>query len=588
MSNPVAGEKFDYIIVGGGTAGSVLANKLSSDGTKKVLLLEAGGSGDPLEVAIPAGLTRLFKHPILDWGLNTLTQRQLKDREVYLARGKLLGGSSCTNATLYHRGSAADYDSWNLEGWSAREVLPYFVKAEDNERGSDAFHGTGGVMRVENPRYTNPLHDVFFKTAANAGISQNNDFNDWSKPQTGYGAFQVTQKGGERADMYRMALKPAMNRGNLKVVTNARTTAINFDPSSKGGQPRAAGVSFNTTGEGKSFAAETKDNGEVLLCAGTVHSPHLLMLSGVGPRQLLSDYNIPVVADLAGVGSNLQDHPAVVYAARMKPEHDNITVTSEIYDQNNNFKLGALLQYLLQKKGPLATTGCDRGAFVSTTGSGEPDLQMRFVPGFALDPDGVGSYIKFGELKKQGLSWPSGVTFQLLACRPKSRGSVGLRSADPFTAPAININWLSDAAGEDMATLKAALRLSRQLAATNPLAEYLTVEGFPGPDVQDDDQLEAYIRRTAHSGNALVGTCKMGRAPSDGSVVDSRDLTVFGVDGLRVVDASVMPSIPGGQTGAPVVMLAERAAELLVGARKVVGGGVPSAPSSSPRVPAGV
>ncbi|GFR43618.1 hypothetical protein Agub_g4717 [Astrephomene gubernaculifera] len=556
-------DKYDYILVGGGTAGCVLANKLSADGKKKVLVLEAGPSGDALEVAVPAGITRLFAHPVLDWGMSSLTQKQLVSREVYLARGRLLGGSSGTNATLYNRGSAADYDSWGLPGWSSREVLDWFVKAECYAEGPKPYHGQSGSMHVEQPRYQNPLHEEFFRAAAAAGLPANPDFNDWSRPQDGYGEFQVSQRRGERADTYRTHLKPVMGRGNLKVITGARTTKVHIEKGAGGARTR--GVEFATQQFGERYSAELAPGGEVLMCAGAVHTPHLLMLSGVGPGAALREQGVGVVADLAGVGANLQDHPAAVLAARAKPEFERLSVTSEIYDSRCNLRPGALAAYLLGRRGPLATTGCDHGAFVRTSAATtqQPDLQVRFVPGCALDPDGVKAYIAFGELKKQGRAWPGGITMQLLAIRPKSRGSIGLKAADPFINPAININYFS--APEDLATLKAGLRLARDIARQEPLRKYLEEETFPGERASSEQDLEDYLRRTAHSGNALVGSCAMGTSPAAGAVVSATDLKVFGVEGLRVADASVLPRIPGGQTAAATVMVAERAAAMLRG-----------------------
>ncbi|KAG2445644.1 hypothetical protein HXX76_000254 [Chlamydomonas incerta] len=515
-----------------------------------------------MEVAVPAGITRLFAHPVMDWGMSSLTQKQLVAREIYLARGRMLGGSSGSNATLYHRGSAADYDAWGLEGWSSKEVLDWFVKAECYANGPKPYHGTGGSMNTEQPRYENVLHDEFFKAAAAAGLPANPDFNDWSRPQDGFGEFQVSQKKGERADTYRTYLKPAMARGNLKVVIGARATKVNIEKGSSGA--RTTGVEYATQQFGDRFTAELAPGGEVLMCSGAVHTPHLLMLSGVGPAATLREHGIDVVSDLSGVGQNLQDHPAAVLAARAKPEFEKLSVTSEVYDDKCNVRLGAVAQYLFQRRGPLATTGCDHGAFVRTSSSlAQPDLQMRFVPGCALDPDGVKSYIVFGELKKQGRAWPGGITLQLLAIRAKSKGSIGLKAADPFINPAININYFSDPA--DLATLVQAVKMARQIAAQEPLKKYLQEETFPGERAASDKDLEEYIRRTVHSGNALVGTAAMGASPAAGAVVSSADLKVFGVEGLRVVDASVLPRIPGGQTGAATVMVAERAAALLRG-----------------------
>lgn len=531
-----------------------------------MLVLEAGPSGDAVEVAVPAGITRLFAHPVLDWGMRSLTQKQLVAREIYLARGRLLGGSSGTNATLYHRGTPADYDAWGLEGWASKDVLDWFVKAENYVDGPKPYHGTGGSMSVEQPRYQNVLHEEFFRAAAAAGVPSNPDFNDWSRPQEGYGEFQVAQRKGERADTYRTYLKPALTRGNLKVVTGARTTRVAIEKGSSGS--RARGVEYATEQFGERHAAELAPGGEVLMCAGAVHSPHLLMLSGVGPAAQLREHGIEVVSDVAGVGQNLQDHPAALVAARAKPEFEQLSVTSEVYDEKCNIRVGAVLQYLFGRRGPLATTGCDHGAFLRTSAShSQPDLQMRFVPGCSLDADGVKAYTVFGELKKQGRKWPGGITMQLLAIRARSKGSVGLKAADPWTNPAIDINYFSDR--EDLETLKRGVRMARDIARQEPLRKYLVEEAFPGDRISSDEDIEEYVRRTVHSGNALVGTCAMG------SVVDAADLGVRGVAGLRVVDASVLPRIPGGQTGAATVMVAERAAAAMTA-------GQPLAPKRTP------
>ncbi|KAF5834678.1 GMC oxidoreductase-domain-containing protein [Dunaliella salina] len=564
------GEKYDAIIVGGGTAGCVLADRLSADENKRVLVLEAGPKGDTWETWVPAGITRLFNHPVLDWGLKTVSQKQLTEREVYLARGKALGGSSCTNATLYHRGTAADYDSWGLEGWKSDELLKWFNQAENFEDGPvSPYHGVGGAMHVERPRYDTPMHENFFKSCANAGLPANPDFNDWSRPQAGYGEFLVSQKKGQRADANRMYLKPAMGRPNLEVVTEARTTKIMFDRAA-GVLPKAVGVQFSQGGANES--AQLAEGGEVLMCSGAVHSPHLLQLSGIGPAAQLQQLGIEVVSDLPGVGQNLQDHPATLVGCLTAEEFDDLAVTSQIYNKKSEVKKRRVLQYLLTKTGPLATTGCDHGAFLSTTGSGDPDLQMRFVPAFSLDPDGVQAYIKFAELKRLGQSWPCGVTIQLLAVRPKSRGSVGLRSTDPFANPAIDLNYYSDPEGADIRTLREGIRLARNIFRQQPLASYIKEEKWPGPQVQEDADLDAFIRSSTCSGNALVGTCRMGLPEDPNAVVSATDLSVRGVSGVRVVDSSVIPRIPGGQTGAATVMVAERAAAMLTSKQPMVRG----------------
>lgn len=378
--------------------------------------------------------------------------------------------------------------------------------------------------------------------------------------------------------MARTYLSPAMSRDNLKVVTDAPTIRVVFNKaSSKGSAATAAGVEFRAGGA--THSAELAAGGEVLLCAGTIHSPWLLQRSGVGAAQLLREHSVDVVADSPGVGQGLQDHPGVVLAARMSEEHNGMTATGQVYGKRGNISLKALFQYVWNKTGPLTTTGCDHGAFVRTSAShAEPDLQMRFVPGFSLDPDGVNSYAMFGELKKRGLSWPAGVTIQLLACRPRSRGSVRLASSDALAPPSIDINYFS--AQEDMDTLVAGLTKAREVMAQRPLAQYVTEEVYPGPANSSVEQLQAYVRKTVHSGNALVGTCRMGASAADGSVVSSDSFKVHGVEGVRVVDASVIPRIPGGQTGAATVMVAERAASLLAKGTPIRGASGSSAPSA--------
>lgn len=570
QATPTEGKKYDYIIVGGGTAGCVLANRLTADSTKTVLVLEAGGDNNSSDVRIPVAITKLFRS-LLDWNLFSTEQPQLQDKRIYLPRGKLLGGSSSTNATLYHRGTAADYDGWGVTGWGAADVLPWFLKTEGNrDMGAGPYHGTSGPLAVENPRYQHRLHDVFFKSAQAAGWPSNPDFNDWSHDQSGYGEFQVTQDRGERADSYRQYLRAALGRANLTVVRSATVTRVVFDGK------RAAGVEFALDGPvGIRQTAELAPGGEVLLCAGAIHSPHLLQLSGVGPAATLRQHDIQVVADLPGVGANLQDQPACLTAVPLKPQYDGTALSDHIYNSKGQIRKRAVLNYLLRRRGPLTTTGCDHGGFVRTAGQDLPDLQLRFVPGMALDNDGVSTYVRFARFQEQGLKWPSGVTFQVIAVRPHSRGSISLKSADVFDAPKIDVGYLSDPAGEDVATLMSGIRVARELATTAPLADFLSTdqELFPGAGTGGDAELEEYVRRSVHSSNAIVGTCQMGASAEAGAVVDAQ-LRVHGLQGLRVVDASIMPHIPGGQTGAPVFMIAERAAALLAGSHSIAAAAV--------------
>ncbi|CAG9464312.1 unnamed protein product [Pedinophyceae sp. YPF-701] len=551
--NPVAGKKFDYIIVGGGAAGCVLANRLTASGDKSVLLLEAGpDKTDAREVKTPAAITRLFRSP-LDWNLYTAPQAPLGGREIYLARGKLLGGSSATNATLYMRGSPEDYDGWNLDGWSAKDVLPWFMRSERNSRGAGTYHSASGEMSVEDPRYEPPLTKFSFGALADAGMPHNPDFNDWSRPQEGWGTFQVCQDRGQRADTSRVFLKPVQDRPNLTVVSSAPATRVVMDGTT------AVGVEFvmpELSGRTR-LAAELAPGGEVLMAAGAIHSPHILQHSGIGPADLLQSKDIPVVADAPAVGENLQDHPACLSAFRIT--QPGLTVIEEIYSQKGSLKPTAILNYLLRRRGPLTSTGCERGAFVKTDASLPlPDLQMRIVAGLALDPDGVGSYARFAHMASSGkdAEWPPGITFQIIAVRPESRGSVRVASGDPLDHPELDLGYLKDP--RDFATLKAGLEMSRELVKQPSLAGMTGEEVWPaqGTDVED------YIKNTIHSANAVVGTCRMGTDPRE-SVVSPDGLRVHGVSGLRVVDSSVMPRIPGGQTGAPTIMIAERAAGMI-------------------------
>lgn len=564
QDNPAEGKTYDYIIVGGGTAGCILANRLSADPSKTVLMIEAGPDNTTRNTRIPAAFTRIFRSP-LDWNLFSPNQSLLANRQIYLARGRLLGGSSSTNATLYHRGAKNDYDGWNMPGWSSEDVLEWYKKSENNRELKDpASHGSDGNLSVENPRYHNYLHDVFFKAAEEAGYHQNTDFNDWNRDQAGYGEFQVMQQRGRRADAYRQYLEPILGkRPNLQVVTDSTVTKVAFEGK------RAVGVEFSA--EGKStmrhrHAAQLASGGEVLMCAGAIHTPHILQLSGVGPDAHLKQHGIRTIADLPGVGQRLQDQPAVLTAAPLKPKYDGTCMTDNIYNEKGGLRKRAIVNYLLRRRGPLATTGCDHGAFIRTPAckaGALPDLQMRFVPGMALDPDGVSTYVRFGKFQEEGKKWPSGITFQLIACRPKGLGSVGLKSNNPFEAPDVDTGYLNDPSGDDIATLRHGVEIARQLAKTEAFEQYIEGpdgEQFPGAKITSDADIESYIRETIHSSNAIVGTCRMGAAgAAAGDVVDG-ELKVYGFDNLRVVDASVIPTIIGGQTAAPTVMIAERIA----------------------------
>ena len=530
--------RFDYIIVGGGTSGCVLANRLSADPNKQVLVLEPGPSPrGSLKIAAPVALTKLFFSP-WDWGFESRATTGTANRPVHLGRGKALGGSSAFNALLYHRGSAADFDDWGLKEWSSAAMGPAFERS---------------LINVEDARYTNPLSLKFLDAAAQAGHRHSTDFNDWSATQEGVGRFQLQTRRGRRHHAASAYLRPAMRRPNLHVECGARVTRLLLDS-----DKRAVGVAFTSDDASGEVRERVSDGeGEVILCAGAVQSPQLLMLSGIGGEAELQAHQIPQLVDLPGVGRNLQDHPAIVSGYRINAP---LSITDEMFLTKGILSPARVAEWLARGSGPLATSGCDFGGFFRTRqGMDQPDLQLRFVPGLGTSPDGVGSYRDIG---KSGRT-PSGITLQSLAIRPQARGAVTLRSSDPSEPPLIDPGYGSSA--EDMATLRAGLRISKSIAEQPAFGDLLEAEAWPCLDLNDEAALDDYISNTVHSGNALAGTCKMGTATGrDGSAVVDERLNVIGTRGLRVVDASVIPTMPGGQLAATVVAMAERAAEMIV------------------------
>jgi len=549
---------YDYIIVGGGTAGCVLANRLSKDEKLNVLLVEAG-TGDynsPL-IKVPAGILKLFKNVKFDWDYESEKDKANADRGVYLCRGKVLGGSSCTNVLLYHRGAEADYSEWasttGNDAWSAENVLPYFKKSQDDFRGDSKYHSTGGEFAVSDVRYQNPLSRTYLQACGEMGFTPNDDFNNWARPQLGYGRYQVNERDGTRCSAASAFLEPAKKRKNLHILTKSMVEKIIFDDSNS-----ATGV--RVTRKGKTFDINLGTRGEVLLSGGAINSPQTLMLSGIGPKEHLKAHGIPVVQDVPGVGENLQDHPANVVSYACKSEHQGISVTSKIRIKGTTMtNPKVLLQWLLKKSGPLTSTGCDHGGFFKTDPTkAEADLQMRFLPARALTPDGMSTFTKFREQAKLG----DGFSFQSIVCRPTSRGSVKLRSNLPTDKPVIDGGH--GKSQEDIKTLREGIKLSRTMGESEAFSKYRAEEIFPGPHIQTDDQIDDYIRNTIHTSNALVGTCKMGNFAKDPHAVVDGELRVRGVHNLRVIDASIMPKIIGGQTSAPTVMIAERASDLLL------------------------
>jgi len=532
----------DYVIIGGGTAGCVLANRLSADPACQVVVLEAGDDDTSRWIAMPAGVAKLFAHPRLNWRYQTEPEAALGGRRLYWPRGKVLGGTSSINGMTFTRGQAADYDAWGKlagDAWSYAAVLPYFKRFEDSPFGTREFRGTGGPLRIGPIASPHPLSRAFFNACVASGIPPNDDYNGAS--QEGIAFNQVMMRDGVRISAASAYLTPVRARPNLRVLTRSHVRRIVID------NRRATGVEFDRGGAASTVTARR----EVLLCAGTVASPQILLLSGIGAARTLAPLGIAAVVDCPAVGANLQEHVRAPLVFR--------TRNPSLNQETRGLRLvGHVVNYVLHKKGLLAVTASQVNGFVRSSPEVErPDLQLVFRPSSGDYRDG-----RFVIHKYEGVMAMAGLL------RPRSRGHIALRSADAHAAPAIFVGHLSDPS--DAEPLIRGVKLLREVFGTPPLKDEVLEEVRPGAGVSDDDDLRKYVFATADSLMHAVGTCAMGLAPDS---VTTPELRVRGVDGLRVVDASVMPLVPSGNTEAAVLMIAERAADLILASHAAAGVG---------------
>ncbi len=525
-------EEFDYIVVGAGSAGCVLANRLTESGKHSVLLLEAGPRDRNIWIHIPLGYGVLFKQPKVNWMYQTEPEPELGGRSVFQPRGKVLGGSSSINGLVYIRGQHADYDRWRQlgnVGWGYDDVLPYFKRAEHQQRGADDYHGAGGPLAVSNPRQPDPLCEAFIAAAEQTGIPRNTDFN--GATQEGAGYFQTTTRRGRRASTAVCYLNPARGRQNLRIETDAHAERVLFEGK------RAVGVTYKRSG----YARTARARKEVLLSLGAFNSPKLLQLSGVGPGELLRNFGIDVVQDSPGVGHSLQDH----FQARIVMRSTRRTVNDDLNNPLRRAMVG--MRYAAFRKGPLTIAAGYAGAFFKTDARlATPDIQVHFIP-FSTD--------KMGEK----LHNFSGFTASVCQLRPESRGTLKIRSADPAVPPEIKINYL--ATQTDRTANVEGLKILRKVLNAPAMQPFVAAEIYPGPKLNTDDELLKFCRDTGSTVYHPVSTCRMGNDPL--AVVD-QTLKVKGLDGLRVIDGSIMPDLVSGNTNAPIIMIAEKAAEMIL------------------------
>ena len=521
---------YDYVIVGAGSAGCVLANRLSANPANRVLLLEAGGRDWNPFIHMPAGLARLADNKRVNWNYTTEPEPNLEGRRLWWPRGKVQGGSSSINAMCYTRGVARDYDEWaeatGDERWAWASVLPVFKRGEGNVGGADAFHGADGPLTVAPLRHHNVLSQAFIDAAQAAGHARNDDFNGAS--QQGFGYYAVTQRKGARCSATVAYLRPALVRRNLELRTRAHAARVLLDGT------RAVGVEFHRSGR-----LERVEAGRVVLAGGAINSPQLLMLSGIGAADHLREHGIAPLHELPGVGANLQDHLDICTLVR--------STQPVTYDKTSD--VAVALRFLLRRDGIGSSNIAEAGGFVRSRHAEDErsDLQFHFVPALLDD---------HGRNRLDGC----GYTVHACCLRPRSRGAIRLRSADPAALAAIHANYLGDAEGHDLKMMVEGARIARAILEQAPFAPYRGEEIFPGADARDDASLAAFVRRKAETIYHPVGTCRMG---GDAMAVVDSELRVRGLEGLSVADASIMPNLVSGNTNAPTMMIAERAAELI-------------------------